>query len=349
MHHVTDQAAEDNPGFTFVHLSDPHFTRPRPRWYELSLKAVLGLPAWYLSRRHVYDTAVLTAVERELHRRRPDHAVVTGDLTSLGTRAEYLEAAAWLARLGDPGDITVIPGNHDATGRRSLVRGLPAWLPYCRSDARRSPPVAAAGGVDPFPVVRIRGPVMFIGLSSAVAGGNPLLALGRLGRRQLTDLDTALAAGAEAGKFRVVLLHHPPFPDVVSPRKRLADGVQLLAVLRRRGVELVLHGHAHRLMQRELDTAAGPVPVRGLAAATAGGRAGAYRAVIARYRLRPLPTAWELEETVYRFVCHAGGFIAIPPAIRLLPRHGSAATRPQQRCGEKENPDGDDGRERRRP
>jgi 3',5'-cyclic AMP phosphodiesterase CpdA len=349
MQHIPEQTVAGNPGLTFVHLSDLHFTRPRPRWYEFGLKLALGLPAWYLYRRRIYDATTRAALARELRHRWPDHVVVTGDLTSLGTLAEYRQAAAWLARLGAADVITVIPGNHDATGRRSLARGMPTWLPYCRSDPCWLPAGADGGRANPFPVVRVRGMAMFIGLSSAVAGGNPLRAAGRLGRRQLAALDALLAAGHAAGLFRVVLIHHPPHPDAVSRRKCLTDGEALLAVLGRRGVELVLHGHAHRCMHRELAGANGPVLVRGLPSATAGGRSGDRRAAFSRYRLQVLPTAWKLEETVYRFLPRAGGFAAVSRLSRQLPRCPSVVPRPQQRRREKEHPDGNEGGNRCRP
>jgi 3',5'-cyclic AMP phosphodiesterase CpdA len=43
--------------------------------------------------------------------------------------------------------------------------------------------------------------------------------------------------------FRVLLIHHPL--RSISRHKRLTDSDQLLPLLKRHGVELILHGHDH--------------------------------------------------------------------------------------------------------
>jgi 3',5'-cyclic AMP phosphodiesterase CpdA len=333
---------------SFVHLSDLHFTHPRPRGNELGFKLALGLPAWFLRRRHLYQSAVLAVLEDELRRRRPDHVVITGDLTSLGTEAEYREAAAWLGHLGESDDITVVPGNHDATGRRSLVRGLPVWQSYTRSDACRSFAASVKDAPPVFPIVRIRGPAMIIGLSSATTT-NPLLASGRLDARELMMLEDLLVAGAARGLFRIVLVHHPPHGGIVTHRKRLENGAVLLDVLRRRGAELVLHGHAHRLVNRELVAPGGCILLDGVPPAIAVDHRGDRRAAFTAYRLRVLPGAWELQRTVYRLVSRRDSFAEIFHAVRRLPRRPSSVTLSEQGHGKEEYHAGHKDGKRRRP
>ncbi len=48
---------------------------------------------------------------------------------------------------------------------------------------------------------------------------------------------------------RVVLIHHPPVPGIVSRRKGLADQTAFQSLLARHGAELILHGHTHRTVR----------------------------------------------------------------------------------------------------
>ena len=69
----------------------------------------------------------------DLHAEHFDHIAVTGDLTHLGLPQHFREAAAWLARLGKPDAITVVPGNHDAYVRTVAVT-FAQWSAYMQGD-----------------------------------------------------------------------------------------------------------------------------------------------------------------------------------------------------------------------
>ncbi|MGC0718872.1 metallophosphoesterase family protein, partial [Escherichia coli] len=66
------------------------------------------------SRRWIHDPAVLAALIDDLKQHKPDHIVVTGDLTNLGLDREIEAARHWLETLAPPDQLTLIPGNHDA-------------------------------------------------------------------------------------------------------------------------------------------------------------------------------------------------------------------------------------------
>ena len=183
---------------------------------------------------------------------RLDHIAVTGDLTHLGLPHEFRQAAAWLDRLGPPDAITVVPGNHDAYVRESWQDTFAQWSAYIRGDDARDD----AEGDEVFPTLRLRRDVALIGLSTARPSA-PFLATGRLGERQLAELDRMLDETGSDGRFRIVLLHHPPGRHTVRWRKSLRDGAALRDVLARRGAELVLHGHAHFSAATYLDAARG--------------------------------------------------------------------------------------------
>ena len=109
-----------------------------------------------------------------------------------------------------------------------------------------------------FRSLRRRGPLALISMSSAVPTP-PLMATGRLGRSQLDALERMLAGLSAEQAFRVLLVHHPLRSD--SRIKRLTDSAELLALLKRHGVELVLHGHDHVHSTIWIDGPQGQIPV----------------------------------------------------------------------------------------
>lgn len=221
--------------FTLAHLSDPHLPPlPAARLRDLVGKRALGYLNWTRNRHKYHRREVLNALVADLHAQRPDHIAVTGDLVNLALDAEFAPARAWLQSVGTPEQVTVIPGNHDAYVRATRHRFASAFGDYLRGDA------GTEGGA--FPFLRRRGPLALIGASSAVPT-LPLMATGRLGRPQLDALDRHLAQLSAEDAFRVLLVHHPLHST--SRMKRLTDSDGLRAVLKLRGVDLVLHGHDH--------------------------------------------------------------------------------------------------------
>jgi 3',5'-cyclic AMP phosphodiesterase CpdA len=184
---------------------------------------------------------------------------VTGDLVNLALEAEFSPAQAWLESVGPPREVTVVPGNHDAYVRATRHHFADMFEDYLRADA------AEADGAA-FPFVRRRGPLALIGVSSAVPT-LPLMATGKLGRAQLDALDRRLAKLSDEDAFRVLLVHHPLHSG--SRMKRLTDSKALRAVLKRRGVELVLHGHDHIHSTVWLEGADRQIPAVGVPSASA--------------------------------------------------------------------------------
>jgi 3',5'-cyclic AMP phosphodiesterase CpdA len=237
---------------------------------ELNAKRALGWLSWQARRRWKYRPEIAARVLDDLAALAPDHVAVTGDLTHMGLRAEIVEARGWLARLGPPERVTLVPGNHDAYGAESEHGWMDAWGPYFNSDP-------GAGGA-PFPSLRVRGPLALVGLCSAVP--TPLdLATGRAGEAQLAPLPDLLRDLAARRLCRVVLVHHPPTRAHVSWRRRLEDGPALCEILARAGAELVLHGHAHRAARDAIAAPRGAIPVLGVPATSSAlpARRGAHQ------------------------------------------------------------------------
>ena len=253
---------------TFAQLSDPHLSCPAPvRAADLLGKRALSYLSWRLVRRRRHRTEVLAALVEDLRAAQADHVVVTGDLTHLGLPHEFEQARRWLDALGPSPALSVVPGNHDAYARSEWEQTIGRWAPFFDSDPGAG---GEAGEVSAFPSVRVRGPVVFVGLSTARPSA-PLLAVGEVGSRQLDALARVLADARRRGLVRIVLLHHPPLAAATGWRKRLVDGARLRAVLQAEGVELVLHGHTHRASIGSLETSTGRAAVVGVSSASAIG------------------------------------------------------------------------------
>lgn len=228
--------------FKLAHLSDPHLALPWPNPRELLSKRGLGYINWLRKRRLIHRPEVLAALVADLKAQSPDHIAVTGDLVNLSLTNEFAPARAWLQTLGDPHDVTAIPGNHDAYVRAATASAVTEWTPYMRGDKAES-----------FPFVRRRGPLALIGLSTSLPT-LPLAATGMLHGAQLGRLGDILSQLGRENAFRVVLIHHPP-TEGANYFRRLTNAAPLRDILRRQGAELVLHGHHH---EASLDFLPGP-------------------------------------------------------------------------------------------
>ena len=271
--------------FKLAPLSDPHLPPlPKARLAELAGKRALGYLNWTRNRRKYYRREVLDVLVADMQAQAPDHIAVTGDLVNLALEAEFAPARAWLRSVGEPHGVTAIPGNHDAYVRRTRHRFVESFGEYLRGDD-------ASGGA--FPFLRRRGPVALIGLSSAVPTP-PLMATGTLGRGQLEALERGLIALASEEAFRVLLVHHPLRSD--SRPKRLTDSAPLLALLKKHGVDLVLHGHDHVHSTMWFEGPDGKIPSIGVPAASALARGRHPAAAYNLYEIERDGNAWRCEQ-----------------------------------------------------
>jgi 3',5'-cyclic AMP phosphodiesterase CpdA len=271
--------------FVLAHLSDPHLgPLPKPRLHELAGKRATGFLHWRHKRSLVHRNDVLARIVDDLKAQAPDHIAVTGDLLNLSLKAEYAPARAWLEALGAPRDVSLVPGNHDAYVRGAADQPQLHWGDYMRGDG--------AAGTQGFPFVRRRGPLVLIGLSSAVPTA-PFLATGRLGAEQLRQLAPLLDRARDEGLFRVVMIHHPPASK--SHFKRLTDGTGFRDLLARHGAELVIHGHDHAHSLVWLDSKHGRVPAVGVPSASEAAPGKHDPAGYNLYKIDGQPGGWRCE------------------------------------------------------
>jgi 3',5'-cyclic AMP phosphodiesterase CpdA len=309
-------AQADGDGFYFAHLSDPHLTTLQGvRWQQLMNKRMLGYLSWHRKRRAEHRSEVLEALLVDLQRSRPEHIVITGDLTHVGLPQEFRQARMWLDRLGAFERVTVIPGNHDAYVRTAWDTSYALWAPYMQSDAACS---SSGSGEELFPSLRIRNGVALIGLSSAVASP-PLMATGTLGQEQRERLKQLLRDARQQGLFRLVLLHHPPRVEDEKWRKRLTDGRALCDILGEEGAELILHGHGHRNAESGVPYAAGEIPVFGIPSASAIGHTPGHEAQYRLYRIRRQSGQWSVQVSVRGYRADSHSFNQLQRHQLLLP------------------------------
>lgn len=224
--------------------------------------------------RHYHVSAFEQMVD-EFNAMGVDHVVCTGDVTNLALRQEFEFARAKFDKLAlGPHGVTVIPGNHDAY----VAAGIPLFAEifgdFATTDAGWAWTDADAGadedpGVPHWPIVRVRGELAIIGLSTSRQ--TPwFTAYGKLGAGQLARLDRVLGDPRLAGKLRLVAVHHPPAGKRAHSKIRgLRDHAELAGVLAARGAELVIHGHEHRCMTEQLPGPEGrSIPVRGVCSGT---------------------------------------------------------------------------------
>jgi 3',5'-cyclic AMP phosphodiesterase CpdA len=248
--------------FTLAHLSDPHLPMPQARAVDLLGKRATGYFNWWRNRVQLHRPEALAGIVADIKAQKPDHIALTGDLVNISLPDEFARASRWLATLGTPDRVTVIPGNHDVYVATRWRESLGQWGAYIAGDGQ-----SPAADFKVFPTLRRRGPVALVGLNSGVPKP-PLLATGTLGDAQIAAAEKLLAALGREGLCRVVMIHHPPL-TTESRFKRLTDAAAFQAMIRRVGCEIVLHGHNHRSEVARIAGPQGAIPVVGVTSASA--------------------------------------------------------------------------------
>jgi 3',5'-cyclic AMP phosphodiesterase CpdA len=255
-----------------AHFSDLHVLAlegiSRTRFLN---KRFTGLVNLRLKREHKHRPAHVRAVAQEVGRAKVDHVVITGDLTNLALEQEF-EAVQRLIeddlRLA-PRDVTIVPGNHDLYTRGAMRdrRFTRFFAPYLVSDM---PEYAVDIALGMFPIVKLRGPLAIIGISSAVPR-LPLVASGELGAEQVAAVARIMAHDEVRRRTPILALHHPihnPPSAIKTWVEGLRDADELKGAIDEVPRGLILHGHLHGRMQRALTTRAGSLLAVGATSAS---------------------------------------------------------------------------------
>ncbi len=227
------------------HISDLHILHlDQPAPLEFLNKRLVGGLNLILNRSKAHSRQVVERALAQLDELDVDHIVISGDLTNLALESEFIAAAEVVSTIADATDrVTVVPGNHDyyTPGAVRAGRFEEHFAPFLKSDL---PEFQLDHG---YPFCHLRGPVAFIGLNSGIA--TPwLFATGRVRDDELLATRELLAHEEIKSRFKVVVVHHPLFPDEhhrVYFNRRLINRADLLDVVRHGDVDVVMHGHNH--------------------------------------------------------------------------------------------------------
>jgi 3',5'-cyclic AMP phosphodiesterase CpdA len=223
-----------------IHLTDPHLSSLTDQSFmKLRGKRRSGYLSWYKKRRHVHRPEVLEQLTQAVLAESPDQVLLTGDLVHIGLEQEMIEAAQWLARLGTPGKVMLVPGNHDNYARDSGAAMYRHWGEYLPDRGPRETDYTAG-----YPVVREFQNLKLLGVNTSCVT-RIFSAAGELGEQQCARLSQTLAKEPGDRGFQCLLIHHPPLPGMTSRRKGLRDAGQLESILRQSRPNLVLYGHLH--------------------------------------------------------------------------------------------------------
>ena len=253
--------------FKLAHISDVHLGPLPPMTIrQLASKRITGFVNWQRNRRKHLFGNTLETVLAGIAEHSPDHLAVTGDLVNLAAPIEIETAGVWLESVGASDFVSVVPGNHDAYVPGALGSATKRWKAYMSGDNATDLPSTRP---KLFPYLRLRGSIALIGCSSAIATP-PFSASGYFSARQARALASMLEDLGKQGLCRVVMIHHPPIRGATNMHKRLIGIRRFQAAISLGGAELVLHGHTHLNTVHTIQSAAGKVPVIGIASASQG-------------------------------------------------------------------------------
>ncbi len=297
--------------FSLAHFSDPHLgPLPQPNLTQLLSKRVFGYINWTRNRAKSFSDHYLNALVADMLAQSPDHIALSGDLVNIALPQEISRAGAWLKSLAPPEKLSVVPGNHDAYVRGALQQACNDWGSYMCGDG-------AIGGKAKahFPYLRQRGNIAIIGLSTAVPTA-PFMATGALQQQQRNELAHLLDKTKDS--FRLILIHHPPFPGATPNYKRLRDAEQFREIIKEHGAELILHGHTHLNTIAEIEGPASTVPVIGVSSASNGvGQhkpAGCYHL----FRIEGSRESWHVTLQRRGILDHGATIGAISDAVKII-------------------------------
>lgn len=248
-----------------AHCSDLHLlSLEGARALDFASKRWIGGMNLLTNRGRHYHTEAFEDMVADFPGAGIEHVLCTGDVTNLALEQEFLYARERFDRIAlGPAGVTVLPGNHDSYVAAGATHFQTVFADHFASDDGWSD-----GGDAAWPVVRVRGPLAILGLSTSLQ--TPwFTAWGRIGEAQLARLEAALCDPRLAGKVRVVAIHHPPAGKRAQSRIRgLRDRDAFAAVLARAGAELVVHGHEHQDLAESLPGPTGAIPVLGVPSGT---------------------------------------------------------------------------------
>lgn len=291
------------------HISDLHILdldKPRPLQF-LNKRLVGGLNL-LLNRSNAHSAKVARQALDHLDALDVDHIVISGDLTNLALDSEFAAAADIVHSIsGAPDRVSVVPGNHDyyTPGAVRSRRFEKYFASFLDSDLPRYQLD------DGYPFCHLRGDVAIVGLNSGIA--TPwLFATGRVADDELEAAARLLQAPEVAQRFKVVVIHHPLLPDKhhsIQFNRRLLNSDQVLDTLRRRDVDLVLHGHNHYFSILQVPKLSSPGTTYICEAGSTSASLGKNPMMAGKFNVYDIEDGHLTEVESHLFESHEAGFV----------------------------------------
>jgi 3',5'-cyclic AMP phosphodiesterase CpdA len=264
-----------------AHFSDLHLlTLEGTRLLQFANKRWIGAMNLLSNRARHYVGDAFEDMIVDLNAQSLDHHLCTGDVTNLAFAQEFAHARALFDRLAlGPHHVTVIPGNHDAYVAEGIDHFASTFADFHAADPEWRWPE----GTSPWPIVRVRGDLALVGLTTSLA--TPwFTAYGRVGDEQLERTRSVLADPRLVGRARIVAIHHPVVGKRAQSRIRgLRDHAAFAQMIADAGADLIVHGHEHRDLRGALPGPDGhAIPVLGVPSGTYGAKDATRTA---RYRI----------------------------------------------------------------
>jgi 3',5'-cyclic AMP phosphodiesterase CpdA len=229
-----------------AHLSDVHMlgaapSEPRGSWSFRHRFLSLGRPLDPAARRRRLALALAHARSAGA-----DRIVISGDLTEVGLRTEFVALGESLHESGfAPDCVTLVPGNHD------LYSSPEAWHWAIHG------PLAAFAATSATETV---GRIIECGsarlLPVDATFHQPMTrSAGALSRETLDAIERCASDPGLADMPLIVVQHHPPFPRGTGVWRwidGLAGAHRMMAILREFRHLCVMHGHLHTLVTRSI-------------------------------------------------------------------------------------------------
>jgi len=244
-----------------AHLTDLHFHRSVSA-ADLLNKRLLGVLNLYLGgRAGEFGGPARRELIRDVIGVAPDLVVITGDLTTLATAAEFEAARAALQSMLDAVPAAILAGNHDRyTGGSLRTRRMEAHFGSWMSGGRWETDTGTWRGWD-----TVLQPARFdIDDTTVLAldtARPDLLSRGRIDPDHLDRLGELLAGDELTDRCVLLAMHYPPVAPDGSPYDHPTHGLpgrpgarELVALLSKHPVQAVLHGHKHRWFTAAIDT-----------------------------------------------------------------------------------------------
>ena len=242
------------------HISDLHIfdlKSKSPKRF-LNKRLVGGANLLFKRSKSHSPRAVKRAIQHLVEDHGVDHIAISGDLSNLALREEFIAAKDIINAIPDAENtVSIVPGNHDyyipKVAKQRLFEEV--FSPYMRSDLDN---YTLSSG---YPYCKFLGDdVALIALNSAIPSP-PMFAVGQVDPRELRALQSMLEDPLVKERFVMVMLHHPLLPfehSKVEYTRRLINASEVLDMLRKHNVDLAIHGHNHYYDHVELPHLGSP-------------------------------------------------------------------------------------------